>query len=102
MKVDDDEVKIDIEVPGMEATDFEIRIEDHVLVVRGEKKVQRERVAGRYHVMERAYGAFERAVRLPVSVRQSEAKARYERGVLHITLPHLETPAATRIEVQGG
>ena len=102
VKVDDDEVKVDIEVPGMEAADFEIRIEDHVLVVRGEKKVQRERVAGRYHVMERAYGAFERAVRLPVPVRQSEAKARYERGVLHITLPRLETPAATRIEVQGG
>lgn len=100
VKIDDKAVEVDIEVPGMEAGDFEIRVVDSVLVVHGEKKVQRKRKEGQFYVMERAYGAFERAVRLPVPVKESEAQASYERGVLHITLPRSETHKASRIEVK--
>lgn len=102
VKVDEEQVEVDIEVAGMEADDFEIRVVDDVLVVHGEKKVQRERTEGRFHVMERAYGAFERAVRLPVAVDESGAKARYKRGVLHITLPRSESHKTRRIEVTRG
>ena len=102
VKVDDDEVEVDIEVPGMEAGDFEIQVNDDVLVVRGEKKVQRERKEGRFHVMERAYGAFERAVRLPVAVEQSGAQASYKRGVLHVAVPRSAAHKVRRIEVKRG
>lgn len=102
VKVDEERVEVDIEVPGMEADDFEIRVEDDVLVVHGEKKVQRERTEGRFHIMERAYGSFERAVRLPVPVDESAAKARYRRGVLHITLPRSQAQRARRIVVGQG
>ena len=68
----------------------------------GEKKVERERKDGRFHVMERAYGAFERAVRLPVPVDESGAKASYKRGVLRIALPRSAAHKARRIEVQRG
>ena len=102
VKIDDAQVEVDIEVPGMEADDFEIRVVEDVLVVQGEKKVKRERTEGRFHVMERAYGAFERAVRLPVPVDESGAKARYKRGVLHITLPRSEAHMARRITVTRG
>ena len=83
----DDEVVVTMELPGMEAGDFDIRIVDDVLVVRGEKKFQREHQHGQYHVMERAYGRFERALRLPVSVSEDGAAASYKRGVLHISVP---------------
>jgi HSP20 family protein len=102
VKVDDDHVEVDIEVPGMEADDFEIQVVDDILVVRGEKRVQRERKEGRFHVMERAYGAFERAVRLPVQVKESEAQARYRRGVLHVSMPRSDAHRVRRIEVQHG
>ncbi len=102
VKVDDNEVEVDIEIPGMEPDDFEIQVVDDVLVVHGEKKVQRERTQGRFHVMERAYGAFERAVRLPVPVDESGARASYRRGVLHIALPRSEFHKARRIEVKRG
>ena len=102
VKVDDDEVEVDIEVPGMDANDFEIRVVDDVLVVHGEKKVQRERKEGHFHVMERAYGGFERAVRLPVPVEESRARASYKRGVLHISLPRSQVQKAHRIEVERG
>ena len=71
----------------MEAGDFDIQIVDDVLVVRGEKKFQREHQHGQYHVMERAYGRFERALRLPVSVSDDGATASYKRGVLQISVP---------------
>ena len=96
----DDDVVVTMEVPGMEAGDFDIEIVDDVLVVRGEKKFQREHQHGQYHVMERAYGRFERALRLPVSVSDEGAAASYKRGVLHISVPR-STPVARarRIEV---
>ena len=102
VKLDDDNVEIDIEVPGMDPDDFEIRVVDDLLVIRGEKKVERERRRDHYHVMERAYGAFERAVRLPVQVDESSARAAYNRGVLQVTLPRLTRHKTRRIEVRAG
>lgn len=102
VKVDDDQVEVDIEVPGMDADDFEVSVHDDVLVVRGEKKVQRERTEGQFHVMERAYGVFERAVRLPVPVEESGAQASYERGVLRLSLPRSTAHKPRRIEVKRG
>ena len=92
----DNDVAITLEVPGMEAGDFDIEIADDVLVVRGEKKFQREHQHGQYHVMERAYGRFERALRLPVSVSEDGAAASYKRGVLHISIPRSTPVARTR------
>ena len=102
LSVDDDSVRVDIEVPGMDPQDFEISVREDVLVVSGEKRVSRERRDGQYHVLERAYGAFERAVSLPVDVDEAGAKARYEHGVLHVTLPRSEAHKARRIEVKSG
>ena len=97
----DDDVDITMEVPGMEAGDFDIEIVDDVLVVRGEKKVQREHKRGQYHIMERAYGRFE--LRLPVAVDEAGAAARYRRGVLGISVPRSTPVAKTRrIEVMRG
>ncbi len=102
VKLDDEHVEVDIEVPGMDPDDFEIRVVDDLLVVLGEKKVERERKSDHYHIMERAYGAFERAVRLPVPVEESQTRASYKRGVLQITLPRLSTHKARRIKVRAG
>jgi len=102
VRVDSDHVEVAIEVPGMDPDDFDVNIDDNTLVVRGEKKVERERKEGRYHVMERAYGVFERAVRLPVPVEETGAKARYDRGVLHISVPRSAAHKTRRINVARG
>lgn len=94
-----DDLVVRLEVPGMEAGDFDISvIEDH-LVVRGEKRLQREQTEGDYHIRECAYGAFERIVPLPIAVDQDRAKARYKRGVLNITLPKASHARRRKIEV---
>lgn len=96
----DDHVQVMLEVPGLEAGDFDIEVRDDVLVVRGEKKLSREESKGHYHLMERAYGWFERAIRLPVSVEEDGAKAKYRNGVLTVSLPKSRSARARRISVE--
>ena len=102
VEVRDTEVAIDLELPGMDGNDINVNVRDGALVVHGEKKLERERSEGGLHIMERAYGSFERAVPLPVLVDESGGNATYERGVLHVVLPRAETPAARSIEVKTG
>ncbi len=96
----DDRVQVMLEVPGLEADDIDIEVRDDVLVVRGEKKLAREETKGQYHVMERAYGRFERAIRLPVPVEDDGAKAKYRNGVLTVSLPKSRSARARRISVE--
>ncbi len=97
----DDKVEVMLEVPGLEAGDFEIEVRDDILVVRGEKRVAREETKGHYHVMERAYGRFERAIRLPTPVEDDGAEATYRNGVLTVRLPKSKSALTRRISVRG-
>ncbi|HKJ08321.1 MAG TPA: Hsp20/alpha crystallin family protein [Gammaproteobacteria bacterium] len=98
---DDRQLVVRLEAPGMEPGDFEIQVIDNILVIRGEKQVRREHSHGQYHLLECAYGRFERAIPLPVPADESGAKAHYRRGVLTVTLPKLSPSRARRIEVEG-
>ena len=102
IREDDDEVCARIEIPGLEPEAIEIQFVDGVLVVSGEKRVAREERRGRYHVTERAYGRFERALPLPVEVDESRARADYRNGVLSVRLPKHRRAAPRRIPVRGG
>jgi HSP20 family protein len=102
VKVSDDAVEVTLECPGMNEDDFSIDVAEDVLVIRGEKHVEQQRSSGRFHIMERAYGSFERALRLPVAVEQQGGQANYRRGVLHITLPRAAHARLRRIPVKTG
>jgi HSP20 family protein len=98
----DKEVVVRLEVPGMERDDFDLDVVDgRYLVVRGEKRAERQEQRGRYYVMERAYGSFERAIPLPAMVEEGGTSARYRRGVLQVTLPKAAAARARRINVEG-
>ena len=102
IREDDDEVCARIEIPGLEPEAIEIQLVDGVLVVSGEKRITREERRGRYHVTERAYGRFERALPLPVAVDESRVRADYTHGVLSVRLPKHRRHLARRIPVRGG
>lgn len=95
-----DRIQVSLEVPGLEAGDFDIQLRDDVLVVRGEKKLAREETKGHYYVMERAYGRFERAIRLPEAVEEDGATATYKKGVLTVSMPKSRSASARRISVE--
>ena len=83
----DKEVTVCAEIPGVEAKDIDVSVEDDVLTVKGEKKYEREENEKGQHRMERSYGSFERAIPLPVEVDEAKAKAEFKNGVLRLTLP---------------
>jgi HSP20 family protein len=102
VREDDDEVCVRIEIPGLEPEAIAIEFVDGILVVSGEKRIAREERRGRYHVTERAYGRFERALPLPVDVDESQARAEYTHGVLRVRLPKQRRAAPRRVPVRGG
>ena len=95
----DRDIVVRLEVPGMDREDFELEVVGNHLMVRGEKRFEREQRQGRYYVMERAYGSFQRVVPLPAEVDTTGAEASYKRGVLKITLPKSRTSRHQRIAI---
>lgn len=96
----DDEVIVRLEAPGMETEDFDIQVLDDVLIVRGQKHFEQSRKQGAYHVLECAYGSFERAIPLPVEVDHEQSKASYKRGVLRVELSKRANVKKRRINVK--
>lgn len=81
------EIVVRVEIPGMEKEDCHITIEGNLLYLSGEKHLTRETSDSTYHVMERAYGAFQRTIQLPRNIDMDKAEANYRNGVLIIRLP---------------
>lgn len=88
-----------VELPGLDKEDCSIRIEGNMLYLSGEKRMERETQDSTYHVMERAYGAFERAIALPGNVNADAAQASFKNGVLTVRLPKTASESAKSITV---
>jgi len=99
---DDDRVVVKLEAPGLDSEDFDIQVRNDVLIIRGEKRFEREQNRGNYHLMECAYGRFERAIPLPAEVDEEKARADYRRGLLRVTLPKTGHHTGRRISVSAG
>lgn len=95
----DKEIVVRVEAPGMEKEDCRITIEENVLYLSGEKRFKRETHDSTYHVMERAYGAFQRTIPLPRNVDVAKAEASYKNGVMSIRLPKVTGENGRTIKV---
>ena len=93
--------KIDVEVPGVDREDVTLVVEGDALVIRGEKRAEREHGDEFAHCVERSYGAFSRVLTLPDDADADHIDARFRRGVLRIRIPKHQESAATgrRIEI---
>lgn len=85
------EIRFDVELPGVQAEDIEIRIQDHQLYLRAEMQqpveAEGEERGRRFHRRERVYGVFERVIPLPENVREEETSCEIQNGVLTIHVP---------------
>jgi HSP20 family protein len=99
---DDKRLVVRLEVPGMDKKDFQIDVVGDSLIVRGEKRFERESTEGRWRVMQCAYGSFHRTVPLPVGVNGESARAVYKDGVLKVELPKSEPGRPRAITVKLG
>jgi HSP20 family protein len=93
-------VRLVAELPGLTAEDVKLTLENQTLTLRGEKRQVAEETTERVHRYERSYGTFERSFRLPGTVETDKVDARFENGVLTITLPKAEKAKARDIEVK--
>lgn len=93
------EIIVRLEVPGMEKDDCHVRIDGNRLFLTGEKHFERSSERSAYHVMERAYGAFQRVIPLPKNVLDEKAEASYRNGVLTVRMPKLAPEQSRTIPV---
>jgi HSP20 family protein len=84
---DENQLVLTAEIPGIEEKDVEIKLEDNMLSIQGERKMEKETKEENYHRLERAYGSFYRSFTLPNYIDQDKIHAEHENGVLKITMP---------------
>jgi HSP20 family protein len=77
-----------LELPGIDPKDVQVTLEGDNLLIRGERKAEREeKQEGKYLQREHVYGSFQRAVQLPHRVQADKVKASYRNGILSIEMP---------------
>ena len=88
------------EIPGVPKESVKVEIQDHLLTISGEKKMQ-ERVEGeRYNRTERRYGSFSRSFRVGDEVDASKIQAGYHDGVLEVILPKSEKAQPRTVDIR--
>jgi HSP20 family protein len=98
----DDNLVIRAELPGLKQEDVDITLQNGVLSISGELKVDEQEERGNYHVRERRYGSFRRTMTLPEGTDESKIHARFEDGVLEVTVEGAAIEQAPkRIEIEG-
>jgi HSP20 family protein len=97
---DKDGLVLKAELPGMDKKDIEVRVENNVLTLQGERKRESETKEDGYYRCERAYGTFSRSFSLPTSVDTSKIGAEYKDGVLSVSLPKAEEAKPKQIDVK--
>ena len=82
----DGDVEVTADIPGVAPEDIDVQLKEGMLTIKGEKKVEKDDKQKDFHVMERSYGMFERAIALPAEVDAAKVEATFDKGVLKVTL----------------
>jgi HSP20 family protein len=95
-----DRVVVMAELPGLDPNDLDVSVVNNQLTIKGERKSDQPAEDAVCHRRERDYGKFVRTVRLPFAVENDQVVAKYENGVLTITMPRQEATKPKRIEIK--
>jgi HSP20 family protein len=99
---DEDSVTLRFELAGVDPKDVEVRFENGVLTLRGDRKLEKEETRANYHRVELSYGTFTRSFSLPGTVDAEKIRAESRNGVLTVTLPKRSEAKARSIQVKVG
>lgn len=90
------------DLPGLSEKDINVQLEDNVLTISGERKLLDSGRQQGYYRLERAYGHFSRSLTLPDGIAPDALQARFEHGVLQITIPKPEQKKPRRVQINVG
>lgn len=99
---DTEGVTLHFEVPGLDAKEVNVSVNDNTLTVSGERKLPHPEKRANYHRVENSYGAFERSFSLPQTLDTEKLNATYRNGMLQIFVPRSERakPRSIQVKVQ--
>ena len=83
----DEEILVKADLPGIDEKDLSVSLSGTNLLIKGDKKEEKEEKGKQFHRIERSFGSFQRTVALPVAVDSSRIKAEFSKGVLEVHLP---------------
>ncbi|HEV8701240.1 MAG TPA: Hsp20/alpha crystallin family protein [Candidatus Polarisedimenticolia bacterium] len=95
-----DRVALRVDLPGVAREDFELRVEDGVLVLRGHRRPPGDVRPEEMHRAERPHGTFMRSFSLPQGIDQARIRAVYRNGVLEIVLPRIQESRARSMTIE--
>lgn len=98
----EDQFILHVELPGVKAEDVDVSLEENVLTIAGERGFYDQKEAEGFRRIERHFGRFHRAVRLPDRVDADRVAASYRDGMLTVTVPKAEEAKPRRIAIQAG
>jgi len=87
------------DLPGMSKDDIDVSIEDNVLTVSGERKLDQETDSGTFRRIERSYGSFRRSFTLPRGVEAAKVEATFAEGVLTLNIPKSDIAKSRKITI---
>jgi len=96
------ELVVQADLPDVNPQDLDIRVENNILTIRGERKFENKVNEENYLRVERAYGSFSRSFSLANSVKSDAIKADYQNGVLTLSIPKREEAKPKQIKVNVG
>lgn len=94
------EVIAEVNIPDFDPEKVDVSVEDSVLKINGTVEEKKEEKEKDYWRKEIRKGSFERMMKLPVSVKESEVQATYEKGVLKIVMPKAEAKPTSKVKIQ--
>ena len=97
---DEKEFLVRVELPGLRKEEVKVTVDNGVLTISGERKVEKEEKTRKYHRVERSYGKFERNFTLPDKADGARITAEFKEGMLQVRLPKADKPTDKALEVK--
>lgn len=98
----EDHLALKADLPDVKIEDIDVRVENNMLTLRGQRKFEKDKNVKGLHRIERSYGEFTRTFQVPSTVDTEKVSADYKNGVLTISLPKKDTakPRQVKVEIQ--
>jgi HSP20 family protein len=93
---------VEVALPGLKPEDVQVTVENNVMTIKGELRQESEDKKRNYHRVERRYGAFQRTIALPTTVKADGIQAEMNNGILRLDIPKAEEVKPRRIDVKVG